>query len=158
MARVFLGQTVQAWRLAEDCAGTAKLIVSELATNAVKHTGRVDGPPTPAPAEHLALIYVHVELHDEALHIAVWDNATAAPAVQKQTTDADGGRGLFIVDTLASEWGHYFPSSGGKVVWADVLLTANHAPLATSEPTINRAPTERMRRLRQEPAKARLQQ
>lgn len=122
MARVLLDNAASAWGIKEEAAETAKLLVSELATNAVKQTGRAGGAPTPGPVEHIAVIYVRLELYAEVLRLAVWDNDTSAPTLQEPTDDAESGRGLLLVETLALRWGHYFPPAGGKVVWADVPL------------------------------------
>lgn len=122
MARVLVESAVSAWDMKEELAETAKLLVSELATNAVKQTGRAAGAPTPGPTESVAVIYVRLELHTEVLRLAVWDNDTTAPTLRAPTDDAESGRGLLLVETLALRWGHYFPPAGGKVVWADVPL------------------------------------
>lgn len=134
MARVLVESAASAWDMKEDAVETAKLLVSELATNAVKQTGRAVGAPTPGPTENVAVIYVRLELHAEVLRLAVWDNDTAAPTLQTPTDDAESGRGLLLVETLALRWGHYSPSAGGKVVWADVTL-AEAATTAQADST-----------------------
>lgn len=122
MARALVENTTSTWGMKEESIETAKLIMSELATNAVRQTGRAEGTPTPGPVEHVAVIYVRLELHADVLRLAVWDHDTSAPTLQEPTDDAESGRGLLLVDTLALRWGHYFPPAGGKVVWADVPL------------------------------------
>lgn len=122
MARVLVESATSAWGIKEEPTETAKLIMSELATNAVRQTGRAEGAPTPRPVEHVAVIYVRLELHAEVLRLAVWDNDTSAPTLQVPGEDAESGRGLLLVEALALHWGYYFPPAGGKVVWADVPL------------------------------------
>lgn len=84
----------------------ALLLVSELVTNAVRH-GR---PP----------IEVEVECqgsHGLAVHVS--DGGSGSPTVIDLTPDADaeGGRGLAIVETLADSWGVSPSGRGGKSVW-----------------------------------------
>lgn len=122
MARVLVDNAASIWGMKEEPTETAKLLVSELATNAVKQTGRAGGTSMPGPTERVAVIYVRLELHTDVLRLAVWDHDTSAPSLQAPTDDAESGRGLLLVETLALRWGHYFPPAGGKVVWADVPL------------------------------------
>jgi anti-sigma regulatory factor (Ser/Thr protein kinase) len=135
MARVLIDNAVSAWGIKEDPAETAKLLMSELATNAVRHTGRAEGTAMPGPTEYVAVIYVRAELHEGMLRLAVWDNDTSVPVLQELTDGAEGGRGLFLVESLASRWGHYFPPAGGKVVWADVPLVQNAVPQVSTANT-----------------------
>lgn len=44
------------------------------------------------------------------------------PARQNPSLDATSGRGLLLVDELATRWNVYRPPVGGKVVWAELLL------------------------------------
>jgi hypothetical protein len=58
------------------------------------------------------------------LLILVWD-ASPLPPVRVSTGDAENGRGLLLVDTLSTRWGHFPHPNGGKTVWA--LIQARHA-------------------------------
>lgn len=123
MARAFVEHAASAWNIKDEPLETAKLLMSEFATNAVVQTGRTHGTSMPGPAEHVAVIQVRVELCAGGLRVAVWDSdASSVPVVQDPTDDAESGRGLYLVAELASNWGHYFPPAGGKVVWAGVAL------------------------------------
>jgi hypothetical protein len=51
--------------------------------------------------------------------IRVWDGSTEMPARRNAGPDDDSGRGLILVDCLASEWGAY-REGNGKVVWVIV--------------------------------------
>jgi anti-anti-sigma regulatory factor/anti-sigma regulatory factor (Ser/Thr protein kinase) len=90
-------------------ADAAQLIASELVTNAVVHAG------TP--------IGMTLRLMAPDLHIAVRDRADGAVRI---TGDGDPGsvhtgRGLMLVEALASRWGSFHPNNG-KVVWATVRI------------------------------------
>lgn len=88
------------------------LLVSELVTNAVVHTGRpavlrMQLPEGPAPQPHGT---VRVEVSD----------ASARPPLQRHAAGEDtGGRGLELVDGLASRWG-WLPEGTGKRIWCEV--------------------------------------
>ncbi len=88
-----------------ECADAAVLMTSELVTNAVLHgTGDV----------RLA-----VEAGDDNLRVEVTDDERRRPTLPSIDDDAEGGRGLFIVDALASAWGVQ-DVPGGKVVWFEI--------------------------------------
>ncbi|WP_240777935.1 ATP-binding protein [Nonomuraea basaltis] len=42
-------------------------------------------------------------------------SSTTAPAVRAPSLDDDGGRGLWLVDMLAEEWGFQHDETGGSV-------------------------------------------
>lgn len=84
-----------------------RLAVSELATNAVIHAR------TP--------FTVRVVRHGGGgtVRVSVTDHSTDLPVRQERRPDAAGGRGIAIVEHLASEWG-VESSDGGKTVWFEV--------------------------------------
>ncbi|MEV7010517.1 ATP-binding protein [Streptosporangium sp. NPDC051022] len=88
----------------------ALLLVTELVTNAVRHSrsGRPDGRVT-----------VSVATHNGTIHIDVADAGSADhhPRLCSQVSaDSSGGRGLWLVQEIASAWGwHEIPA--GRVVW-----------------------------------------
>jgi two-component sensor histidine kinase len=87
------------------------LLTSELVTNAVRYAGTA--------------IRISLErLHRGGVRIAVTDSARGDwPQVEKPTVDAEGGRGLWLVDRLASSWG---TTAGrrGKSVWFELQPSA----------------------------------
>lgn len=94
--------------------GAAELIVSELATNAMRA----------APGR---TIKVMVARHGEHCVVAVWDPVPEPPKpapdpladVENGDFDRNGGRGLLIVAATAEDWGWTpSPIRGGKWVWA----------------------------------------
>ncbi len=103
-ARKTVSDQLWAWGLS-SIVDDAELITSELVTNAIEHGGGV------------------VELRLAALphkvRISVID---ASPATPKVTTDRGlqvGGRGLAMVEKLATDWGHE-AGPDGKEVWAEL--------------------------------------
>jgi Histidine kinase-like ATPase domain len=85
----------------------AQLVASELVTNAVVHAG------TP--------IDLTLRLMSSMLHVAVRDGGPGRPHVTDVDESSESGRGLILVDALASSWGTFFPDAG-KVVWATVRV------------------------------------
>ncbi|MGX1758952.1 ATP-binding protein [Streptomyces lydicus] len=85
--------------------------MSELVTNAVRHG---------SPAGHLILVRVIV--NETLLRIEVHDAGESRPRLQAPADDDASGRGLFLVDALADDWG-VAPREGlGKVVWVAFKL------------------------------------
>ena len=108
-ARRFLLQTLRAWGIDGDVSASAELIVSELVTNAITHTGS-------SPRLEIS------HLGDSgALRVAVSDGSTRHPATRDAGPDALGGRGMAIVEVLAERWG-VSDQGEGKVVWAQLVL------------------------------------
>jgi anti-sigma regulatory factor (Ser/Thr protein kinase) len=91
---------------------TVVLVVAELAANAVLH-GRV-------PGRDFALSLVHDESRG-VVRVEVADTHPALPTVSRAgaAPDAEGGRGLLLVDALATDWGVRDRPGPGKTVWAE---------------------------------------
>lgn len=89
----------------------ATLIVSELIGNAVRH----------APAGNCLQLEVRVQ--PDCAHLAVVDSSPQEPVVQYPGPTSPGGRGLQIVDTLATRWGTEWHRTG-KRVWAELVRPA----------------------------------
>jgi anti-sigma regulatory factor (Ser/Thr protein kinase) len=87
-----------------DVTETAELLVSELVTNAITHgTGTVT---------------VSIDLTDETLAVTVGDDEPSQPELQPERLMALGGRGLRMIESLASSWGVEQHVDGpGKDVW-----------------------------------------
>jgi anti-sigma regulatory factor (Ser/Thr protein kinase) len=85
----------------------AQLVASELVTNAVVHARTT--------------IDLTLRLMTPMLHVAVRDGGTGRPHVADVNESSESGRGLMLVDALASSWGTFFPDAG-KVVWATVRV------------------------------------
>ncbi|MGW3926182.1 ATP-binding protein, partial [Streptomyces sp. NPDC005093] len=107
------------WGL-EGLEDATKLIVSELVTNAVRHSTSQIG---------LRLI------HHQVLTCEVFDTNADSPQLRRARTTDENGRGLFLVGQLSRRWGAR-SVSGGKVVWAEEDLTPapSHAPAIGTPP------------------------
>lgn len=93
---------------------TVRLLVSELATNAVLHAG--------------TSLTVRVQYSSDSLLVAVTDEGTDMPHVQPLPEPTDPhGRGLIIVQELADEWGITSENGrSGKTVWFRIDLRDRH--------------------------------
>ncbi|GGL07384.1 hypothetical protein GCM10014719_06840 [Planomonospora parontospora subsp. antibiotica] len=96
-------------RLSAPVLDDLLLLLSELATNAVVHS---DSGRTAS-----GRVTVRLVLSPGAVHVEVTDDGSAAgvPAVRVAEPDDDGGRGLWLVDLLATEWGYRRDEAGGSV-------------------------------------------
>lgn len=88
------------------CTDAVVLMTSELVTNAVLHGG--------------GEVRLAVEAGDMRVRVEVGDDEQRRPQVPQPDDEAEGGRGLIIVDALASAWGVTDSPRGGKVVWFEV--------------------------------------
>ncbi|HEY3478124.1 MAG TPA: ATP-binding protein [Streptomyces sp.] len=101
------------WRLPEETAETATLLLSELMTNAVRH-GRVPGRDVAACCRVTAAGTLRVEVSDAC---------TALPVAREAGADDESGRGLALVAALASAWdAEPRPYGIGKTVWFELAL------------------------------------
>jgi anti-sigma regulatory factor (Ser/Thr protein kinase) len=100
------------WGVDSDTLDAVKLIISELVTNSVVHT------QTPS-------VQVSVVLRGSTLLTEVLDyGPVAAPRTgDAERPDDESGRGLFLVDCLATSWGSR-PAGSGTVAWARLDLPA----------------------------------
>ena len=81
------------------------LLVSELATNALIH-GSGD-------------VRVRVLVTGPGVRIEVLDGSDRQPTLNPAGEDAEGGRGITLVDALSSAWGTE-PTERGKKVWFEL--------------------------------------
>ncbi|QKW31121.1 ATP-binding protein [Streptomyces seoulensis] len=94
----------------EPLAETLVLLVSELVTNAVVHTG--------CPAV-LRLSLPGAAAEAATVRLEVADASTRAPVPRCPDDDATGGRGLALVDGLADRWG-WSAEGAGKRIWCEL--------------------------------------
>ncbi|WP_159766054.1 ATP-binding protein [Streptomyces sp. HM190] len=131
-ARLFVRHNLRLWQL-EEHVETATLIMSELATNAVRASNESDPQPTDD-----VVIGGQLRAIETSLFVEVWDRTSTTPVRKDPDQGAEGGRGLLLVDAVAKQWNIYHPSVGGKIVWAELPLgfalepsncVYEHAPL-----------------------------
>lgn len=103
-ARRFVETTLRFWGQ-DALLSDGALVVSELATNAMRH------------AESPFRISLHRT--PEGIRIAIEDVTESTPAARVATADDAGGRGVQIVEQLAHRWG-WDSAATGKVVWAEL--------------------------------------
>ncbi|MFI2379427.1 ATP-binding protein [Streptomyces sp. NPDC018964] len=94
----------------EPLAETLILLVSELVTNAVVHTGR--------PAV-LRLSLPGTDTEEATVRLEVTDRSDRAPVPRCVDGEATGGRGLALVDGLADRWG-WSAEGAGKRIWCEL--------------------------------------
>jgi len=97
------------WRLGH-LVEDVDLVVSELVTNALLHTG--DGTEALA-----APIRLELDLSGGRLTCRVVDSSPLPPMREEAADTAESGRGLILVDALAAEW-DWEDLPDGKAVWA----------------------------------------
>ncbi|WP_432122601.1 ATP-binding protein [Streptomyces sp. S1] len=111
-ARRYVAEVLTAWGLddSSDQADAVRLVVSELATNAVLHTFGQSPSFT---------VGVRLE-HGEQLHVGVTDSHPRRPRRLPAAVQQDNGRGMAIIRSLAAESGGRLSvtptADGGKTV------------------------------------------
>lgn len=81
-----------------------RLVVSELATNAILHAN------TP--------FTVTLSGTGQSVLLGVRDASDSVPIMRSANPMAEGGRGLSIVDVVSENWGVSYAPGGSKSVWA----------------------------------------
>jgi len=101
---------LQVWgyQLDQDAAFTFELLVSEVVTNACLHGNG-------------ALLTLVLIARDEEVFVEVLDGSTVAPRRREASAQEESGRGMFLVDALATAWGTH-PTPRGKAVWMTYSL------------------------------------
>jgi len=111
-ARDTVRDRLRAWKLSCDTCCDAVLLVSELTTNAVLHTGGghvLCGLMLTGDERRL-----RIEVHDEGSTPVRRPEHRVGPG-------EESGRGLFLVQQLADSWGSARSTRAeGKVIWAEL--------------------------------------
>ncbi|MFJ4504257.1 ATP-binding protein [Streptomyces sp. NPDC088864] len=141
LARLHTADVLAGWGVAADVVDTARLLVSELATNAVRHSEEGEEPVSASPSRSgVRTFELMVEAVPGAVRLSVWDRDATPPELKEVGVDATGGRGIFIVAALSRAWGYYPAlSTTGKVVWAEVAL-ASAEPNPRCDATVSARP------------------
>lgn len=109
--RRFLRSTLGVWGRDDDqLCDTVCLLASELLSNAVNHSC---GP-----------VRLRVRQAGRELSVEVCDGSPVLPQARFASHDAESGRGLLLVDSLAEAWGT-LPTAEGKAVWFSLPLPAS---------------------------------
>jgi anti-sigma regulatory factor (Ser/Thr protein kinase) len=112
-ARELLRGQLAAWKIDDEVALTAELLLSELVTNSLRHA-RV-----PVGRE----IGVLIATYDGRLRVEVADANNSRPEVREPADEDEHGRGLALVEALALRWGCCPRRHGiGKATWAELSL------------------------------------
>jgi anti-sigma regulatory factor (Ser/Thr protein kinase) len=124
-ARAYVRLTLAMWELGE-LSDQAEMIVSELVANGVNASESADGPYRDG---RLLMVQVLLRASGSRVRAEVWDQAPGEPAPREASGDDESGRGLELVDALATNWGWHSarvpgpdPAAGhmDKCVWAEI--------------------------------------
>lgn len=100
-ARRYVAQ--QCVDMPSDVRSIAQLLTSEVVTNALEH-GAGD-------------IWLRLSTADRVLRVEVTDSSGSAPRRQQAPPEGQRGRGLMILESLATAWGVTPAEPAGKTVW-----------------------------------------
>lgn len=118
-ARGQVQATIQAWEVPVD-ASVAMLLTSELVTNAVIHAAGL-------------VITLVVSCSRDQVRVDVHDTSCALPEMADVPADAESGRGLHLVASLAHEWG-YYRTTAGKAVYFTLAFGPDPGPRGRRTP------------------------
>ena len=94
------------------CGDVAVLLVSEIFSNSVRHSGSGAAGETVTVAVRAGGGVVRVEVTDRA--------GPGTPELRPASRDAEGGRGLQLVAGLAARWGWRRRRGGWLVTWFEL--------------------------------------
>ncbi|MCK9900077.1 anti-sigma factor [Parafrankia colletiae] len=109
-ARALVADLLVAWGCG-NAAEVAKLLVSEVVTNAVRFVGARE------------VLRLTVECGSDLIRVSVSDGSPLRPVLRAAQDDDESGRGMQLVSALATRWGVVDdpPSAGvGKQVWFEL--------------------------------------
>jgi len=112
-ARRQVQAALRAWAACADPADVA-LLTSELVTNAVIHAAGL-------------VITLVVSCSRDQVRVDVHDTSCVLPEMADVPADAESGRGLHLVASLAHEWG-YYRTPAGKAVYFTLAFGPDPAP------------------------------
>jgi anti-sigma regulatory factor (Ser/Thr protein kinase) len=150
-ARRVASQTFRSWQMDAEQTELACLLVSEVVTNAVLHASITPSPgrrfdleetwfqdPATALGDHGLLIAPRQESKPApakeftlrlrrgatSVWVEVFDPDLRLPRIRTAGETDEGGRGLYLVEQLATRWGSR-PTPEGKAVWFELPRSAS---------------------------------
>ncbi|MFI1589611.1 ATP-binding protein [Streptomyces halstedii] len=133
-ARRHTVDVLQRWRFPAEGIEVARLLVSELTTNAIQHACP-DVPSGTAGTEPAGLGTVVLRLWPtvSGVVVSVSDSNPRPPVPRASDESATGGRGLLLTEVMSGRWGYFHPREHpGKIVWVEVPTQPR---AETSEPS-----------------------
>jgi anti-sigma regulatory factor (Ser/Thr protein kinase) len=103
-ARQFLRTTLQTWKL-DGVGDVTELLTDELVCNVVRHVG--------APMQ------LRARRHPSAIRVEVDDPSPVPPVLQTPEPLDERGRGILLIESLATCWG-VDVHDAGKTVWFEI--------------------------------------
>ena len=97
-----------------DVLEAVELMVSELATNCIRHEG--------------AAFRLAVTRADGEIRVEVTDAGSGTPTMRTPRPEEPSGRGLRIVEMLSERWGVQPEDPSGKTVWFAMAASSAAAP------------------------------
>ncbi len=148
-ARRLAEATFQSWGMDPEQVALTCLLVSEVVTNVVLHTATsrvprhslaleaagAPGQATPGlmagwapsglaedgPSAASKTFSLRLRRGRDAVWVEVFDNDMRLPRIRSAGETDEGGRGLYLVDQLATRWGSR-PTPDGKAVWFEMPI------------------------------------
>jgi serine/threonine-protein kinase RsbW len=96
--------------VAGEPGAIVELLTSELVANAVVH-----GPPN-------GTITLRTSMRDGRFEVAVTDESPAPPVVRDSDPMDEGGRGMMLIELMATDWGVRTEGDAAKCVWFQVAV------------------------------------
>jgi anti-sigma regulatory factor (Ser/Thr protein kinase) len=111
MARAYVRTVLAGWKLYDHVIDAAEVVISELVTNVVQEAEKVRG--------RIPVYQIRLLSDGKRLMAEVWDQLPGEPVVTEADGGDESGRGLFLVQALAADWGWRLRDAApGKCVWA----------------------------------------
>jgi anti-sigma regulatory factor (Ser/Thr protein kinase) len=122
-ARLYVEAVLTGWAVPDDVIESAKLLASELASNAIIHGQDQGGTFT-----------LEVRSFGCCFGVDVADHSPVIPVARSVAVDVEHGRGLLLVAEAADSWGYYF-EGGRKHVWFHLRICDPTPPLQACQAT-----------------------
>jgi serine/threonine-protein kinase RsbW len=122
-ARERLRTVMGAWA-DEETRCEAELLLTELVANGVRHAR--------------STMEIHLTVEHNLLRVEVRDRSPVAPVPRE--ADEHGGRGVLILDALASSWGVLGHPDAGKTVWFELADFSAPLPLRGASSSLEPGP------------------